>query len=453
MKELAAILGGNKTRSKKFPFRKTMGQEELNSVKDVIESDNLSSFLGSPGKNFLGGKKVIEFETIWKNKYDFKHAISINSWTSGLIIAVGAIGIGPGDEVICSPYTMSASATSVLFYGGIPIFADVEANTGNLNPESIEKSITERTKAIIIVHIFGGTADMDPIMKIAKKYNLKVIEDAAQAPGTFYKGKPIGTIGDIGGFSLNYHKHIHCGEGGMLVTNDDELALRCQLIRNHGENCADEKNIPGLDNIIGGNYRLTEISAAIGIEQFKKLNSKLDVRKKLANYLHNELKEIECISSYPPKKNFDHVYYVFPMIFDEKIAGMSRNIFVKAVNKEFPDAEGWESTPMAEGYVKPLYLNKIYQKKIAIGKTGFPFNYNEVEYSYKKGLCPVTEDLYYNKMIITPLIRDPLSTNDILDLVNAIKKVLSNSKKITELVDKDVKISTPVSVAASKNVR
>ena len=456
MKNLPAILGGDKVRNIAFSPRKTMFSEEINAVTEVMKSDNLSSFLGAPGKNFLGGKKVIEFENVWKEKYGFKHAISVNSWTSGLVISVGAVGIGPGDEVICSPYTMSASSTSVLFYGGIPVFADIDSKTYNLDPKSIEKKITSRTKAILVVHIFGGTADMSSIMDLAKKYNLKVIEDAAQAPGTYFKNKPVGAIGDIGGFSLNYHKHIHCGEGGMIVTNDDDLALKAQLIRNHGENSShllDEKYLP---NIIGGNYRLTEISAAIGIEQLKRLDVILKNRKKLANYLHEKILQIDCLETYMPEPGFDHVYYVFPIKFLSKKAGMSRNLFVKSVNAEFLDASGWESTPLAEGYVEPLYLNKIYQKKIAIGNEGFPFSFNNnINYDYSIGICPVVEKLYEEQMMISPLIRDPLNFSDMDDFIKAIKKVLKYSEQISSkfLGESTNKVLSPVQIASEKNVR
>lgn len=456
MKNLPAILGGEKVRNSNFPIRQTMFNEEIKAVTDVLHSDNLSAFLGAPGKSFLGGEKVLEFEELWKKKYGFKHAISINSWTSGLMISVGAIGIEPGDEVICSPYTMSASATAVLFYGGIPVFADIDPDSYNIDPKSIEEKISNRTKAILVVHIFGGTADMDEIMKIAKRNNLKVIEDAAQSPGTFYKNQAIGAIGDIGGFSLNYHKHIHCGEGGMIVTNDDDLALKAQLIRNHGENCAENLDKKFLPNIIGGNYRLTEISAAIGIEQFKKLDSIILNRKNLANFLHKEISTIDCLQSYTPKPGYDHVYYVFPIKFNSVIAGISRNNFVKSVNAEFLNASGWESTPLAEGYVKPLYLNPIYQEKIAIGSKGFPFNFNTgVDYNYSKGICPIVEKLYEDQMIITPLIRDPLTIEDLKGLIMAIKKVLKHSKEISEhfkdIIDETM--YTPVKVASEKNVR
>lgn len=456
MKNKPAILEGKKTRTTIIKPRKTMDSEEIDAVKKVMQSDNLSTFIAAPGINFLGGKNVKDFENNWKEMYGFQHAISVNSWTSGLIIAVGAIGIEPGDEVICSPYTMSASATSVLFYGGIPVFADISSTDYNINPKSIEEKITSRTKAIIVVHIFGGIADMDGIMKIAKKYNLKVIEDCAQSPGAYYKGNPVGAIGDIGGFSLNFHKHIHCGEGGMLVTNNKNLAFKSQLIRNHGENYAEKINKNELYNIIGGNYRLSEIHAAIGIQQLKKLEKIKEHRIKLADFLHNEIKKIEGLTTFPNEDGVDHVYYLFPIRYDKKIVGLSRNLFVKSVNKEFLDANGWESVPLTEGYVKPLYLNPIYQQKIAIGKKGFPFNFNKgVEYDYSMGTCPNVEKAYFEELIITPLVREPLTISVMKDLITAIKKVIKNSKEIAKAFpdNSETQITTPVSISSSGNVR
>ena len=453
MNKKPAILGGSKTRNTPLVFRKTIGEEEKNAVMEVMDSDVLSAFIGAPGEKFLGGKKVLEFENNWKKEYGFKHAISVNSWTSGLIICVGALGIEPGDEVICSPWTMSASATSVLFYGGIPVFADIHPETYNIHPTSIESKITERTKAILVVHILGQCADMDGIMKLAKKYNLKVIEDAAQAPGIKYKGKPIGGIGDIGGFSLNFHKHIHTGEGGMIVTNDDNLAFKSQLIRNHGENYASKLKINDLTNIIGGNYRLTELQAAIGIVQLKKLQKIISHRKILADFLHNEIKKIDCLETFPSIPEIEHSYYGFVIKFNKELAGISRPLFVKSVNAEFLDADGWECVPLAEGYGAPLYLNPIYQNQIAIGSKGFPFNYNNnVKYDYSKGICPVVEDMYYEKAIISPIVREPLTISDMQDFINAIKKVLLNAKQIKKefkgTIPKDV--IAPVDLASSE---
>jgi len=427
-----AILGGLSVRSKPFKNRKTMRAKERKAAIEVINSDVLSGFLGAGGPFFLGGDKVKYFEKMWAKKYGFKYAISVNSWTSGLIVAVGAIGIEPGDEVICSPYSMSASATCALFYGGIPIFADINPNTFCLDPESIKAKISNRTKAIIIVHLFGHPANMDEIREIAKSKEIKIIEDAAQAPGVLYKGQPVGTLGCIGGFSLNFHKHIHTGEGGVLVTNDHKLALRCQLIRNHGENAIEEYGLEDVSNVMGGNYRLTEISAAIGIEQLKRLDKILDHRQQLADYLNKRLNEIDGLTIQKVPDGSTHAYYVYPIKYDESVIGLPRNLFVKAVQAELPKPTGWETTPLSEGYVKPLYLNPIYQKNIAIGKRGFPFNYNRVEYEYPKGLCPVTERMYEKELLISSIVREPLNRNDMKDFVDAIEKVIENASLIRD---------------------
>ena len=245
----------------------------------------LSQFLGTWHKDFYGGPKVKEFEIMAAKYFGVKHAITVNSWTSGLIAAVGALDIEPGDEIIVSPWTMSASATAILHWNAIPIFADIEEETFNLDPVSVESNITDRTKAIMAIDIFGHSADMDALRKIANKYNLKIISDTAQAPGAIYKGNFAGTLADIGGYSLNYHKHIHTGEGGILVTNDDNLAERLQLIRNHAEVVVEGKGVEKINNLLGFNFRLGEIESAIGIEQLKKLKYYVKTRERIANRL------------------------------------------------------------------------------------------------------------------------------------------------------------------------
>lgn len=428
-----AILGGTPIRTEDFPNRVSMGAEEKSAALRVLDSDILSGFIGAAGKFFNGGKEVIDFENLWASTYGFKNAISVNSWTTGLQVAVGAVGIEPGDEVICPSYTMSASATAVLFYGGIPIFADLDQNRYTLDPLSVEHCITPRTKAIMVVHLFGYPADMDAIMAIAKKHGLKVIEDAAQAPGVFYKGRPVGTIGEVGGFSLNFHKHIHTGEGGLLVTNNDEIALRCRLIRNHGENATEAYGLEDISNTIGSNYRYTELQAAIAIEQFKKLKGFLAHRTQLGQYLSSRLSSIPGLTAQTIESGSTHSYYMYPIRFDENIIGVSRNLFLRAVSSELPKPRYWDTTPLAEGYVKPLYLNPVYQKKIAIGKKGFPFNFNpSVTYEYPKGLCPVTEKLYEKELMVTPLVREGMNIEDIKDFADAIEKVICNLQELKE---------------------
>ncbi len=453
-----AILGGAPLRTRPFAKRRTMGDAERQAVIEVLDSDVLSAFIGGAGKFFLGGAKVRAFERAWAGKYGFAHAISVNSWTSGLVATIGAVGIEPGDEVICTPYTMSASATCALFYGGIPVFADIDPDTFCLDPRAVEACVTPRTRAIVVVHLFGYPAPMDEIMAVARRHGLRVIEDAAQAPGVFYKGRPVGAIGDLGGFSLNFHKHIHTGEGGMIVTNDDALARRCQLIRNHGENAASGLEGAALSNVIGGNYRLSELHAAVGIAQLERLDGCLATRAQLAAHLGARLAKLPGLSvQRAPDPGGTHAHYVYPICYDAAATGLSRNAFVRAVLAEMPAPDGFESTALTEGYVQPLYLNPIYQQRIAIGTKGFPFNCNPgVTYHYRPGLCPVAERMYERELILTPLVREPLTTADMDDLADAMEKVLSHAGDIAARVGAELgkpAIFTPVSAANETDVR
>jgi perosamine synthetase len=437
-----AILGGPQVRTREFPVRVTMGKEEKAAALRVLDADSLSEFIGAPSDYFNGGKEVRGFERSWAASYGFKHAIAVNSLTTGLQAALGAAGIGPGDEVICPPYTMSASATAILFYGGIPIFADVDPVRFTLDPACVEKCVTRRTKAIMVVHLFGYSADMDPIMAIASKHRLKVIEDAAQAPGVTYRGRPVGGIGDIGGFSLNYHKQVHAGEGGLMVTNDDALAQRMQIIRNHGENVTEAYGVQDLSNMLGSNYRFTELQAAIAAEQLKKLKGFLAHRAKLAAALDSRLRTFPGLAIQELEKGSTHGYYMYPVRFDEKRMGIPRNLFMRAVNAELPKPRYWNTTPFyLEGYVKPLYLNPIYQKKIAIGAKGFPFNCNPgVTYDYPKGLCPVAERLHERELLLCPLIQEGMELADIREFADAVEKVVGG---LAQLKDSKMKEAIP----------
>src|SRR5437762_2316448 len=233
--EPLALLGGPKTITAPFPRHNPIGAEEVEAARRVVESGVLSRFLGCWDPDFYGGPKVQEFERQCARYFGTKYAVTVNSWTSGLIAAVGAIGIEPGDEVIVSPWTMSATATAILHWNAIPVFADIEPETFCLDPAAVEANITPYTRAIMAVDIFGHPADVDALMTIADRYGLTVITDAAQAPGARYRNRYAGTLTHVGGFSLNYHKHIHTGEGGILVTDDETIAYRVRLIRNHAE--------------------------------------------------------------------------------------------------------------------------------------------------------------------------------------------------------------------------
>jgi dTDP-4-amino-4,6-dideoxygalactose transaminase len=367
-----------------------------------------------------------------------RHAITVNSATSALYCAVGAIGSGPGDEIIVSPYTMSCSAVAPLIYNAIPVFSDIEEDYFCLSPKSIEEQITGRTKAIIVVNLFGQPYDADAINAIAKKHNLVVIEDNAQGPGVKYKTRWAGTLGDIGIFSLNYHKHIHCGEGGVIVTNNDELAEKMKLIRNHAESVISgkEKNPAReiLVNMVGFNFRMTEVEAAITREQLRKLPSLISQRQRNVEYLSNKLSGIPCLETAKVRPDSEHAYYMHAIKYNQEIAGMHRNRFVEAVKAELMPIElrETEGVKVGGGYVEPIYLQPIFQNRIAYGKEGCPWSCEKYSGrpNYSKGSCPVVEKMYYDVLITHELMRPPMRKEDLNDVANAFSKVWENREEL-----------------------
>ncbi len=415
-----ALHGGTPVRTRPFPLYVTIGREERDAAIAVIEGGVLSGFMGTWSPAFLGGTKVRQLERDWEKYYGVKHAVTMNSATSALYAAVGASGAGPGDEVIVSPYTMSASASAALVNGAIPVFADIDEETFCITPETVRARLSPHTKAIVVVDLLGHPADMDGIMEIAREHNLVVIEDAAQAYGSTYQGRHAGTLADIGVFSLNYHKTIHTGEGGVAVTDDDRFAERLQLIRNHGEVVVGAKGTDDIVNLVGQNYRMTEIEAAIGIEQLKKLSRLHPPRVAAADFLTNRLASLKGLTPPRVKGGVVHGYYLYALRVDEKKLGVKRDRIVDALN-----AEG---IPMVGGYTRPLYLEPLYQKRIAFGSQGFPFTYSGYKgsVSYERGICPVTERMFEHELMVTNVCHANIEESDLRDVVRAFRKVWDN---------------------------
>ncbi len=431
-----ALLGGTPVRTELFSQSNTIGEEEKQAVMKVLDSGNLSQFVGYWNRDFYGGPMVRKFEKEWAEAIGVKHCISVNSNTSGLFACIGACDIGPGDEVIVSPFTMTAGAIAPLIYGAVPVFADIDEDTFCLDPKSIEANVTSRTKAILVVHICGHPTDMDEVMAIARKYNLKVIEDCAQAPMGTYKGRNVGTIGDVGVFSLNYHKHIHSGEGGMITTNDPKIAEKVELIRNHGEAVVEGKKTQDLWNTYGFNYRMTEMEAAVGIEQLKKLPDLLEKRISNANYLSKILGQLPGIIPPIVKEGCKHVYYVQMFKFKKDIAGVNRNTFIDAMKAELPTMKLRETTPIiGAGFSPPIYLQPIYQQRIH--KCSFNCPRYDGNVSYERGLCPVTERMHYEEVFTHEYMRPSFSKRDLEDVVNAYEKVYENIDKLKEYESKN----------------
>lgn len=411
-----------KIRTRPFTPYNPIGEEEVMAAESVVKSGVLSDFIGAKyDSKFLGGKNVQEFEKRWADYHKIKYAVSFNSATSALISSIGALGILPGDEVIVIGYSMCISATAPLFYDAIPVFVDIEEDYYCMDPKRIEGKITKRTKAILPVDIFGQSSDMVEINKIAKKHNLKVLNDASHVPGARYLDGYAGTFGDIGVYSLNQHKIIHCGEGGIAVTNNEELALRLRLIRNHAEAVVSGmKTKVNLVNLIGGNYRLPEIEAAIAIEQLKKLPKLLEQRIELANYLTENLIKLDFLTVPKLRDKAQHVYYLYPIRFNEEIAGISRAKYIENIN-----ALGIPLHKLAGGYVKPIYTEPIFVKKDEF-KNGYPYNLvsesERQDYNYNKVDCPVIEKFYHHEFIVTAYNYPPLTKTDMDDIIKAFEK-------------------------------
>jgi perosamine synthetase len=437
-----ALHGGKPIRHVPFPAYQTLGHEEQEALERVLKRGILSQFLGADHPDFYGGQEVQALERAWERYFQTSHAVTMNSATSALLAAVGALGLEPGEEVIVSPYSMCASASVVLWYSGIPVFADVEPEHFCLSVAAIEACITPRTRGMIVVDIFGQPHDHQALKTLAQKHGLWVIEDTAQAPGARYQGAYAGTLGDIGVFSLNYHKHIHTGEGGVAVTQSPELAERLRLIRNHAEAVVGTRYPNALPeqlvNMVGQNYRMTELEAAIGQCQLEKLNPLLRARQDKVAVLENLLKDLPCLELSPVRQDCTHAYYLHPLryradAFTQHGKILHRNEFLQAVQAElFPESwQGKTLTPQEKlclgrfsvGYVRPLYWEPLYQHRIAFGRKGHPWTTFNSQVVYPKGLCPTTEQLHTDTLFCHDLIRPAMTNKDLQEVADAFFKV------------------------------
>jgi len=423
-----ALLGGTPVFDAPLPRDRSMGPDERRAILEVMESDCLSGFYGSAGPEFHGGPKVKAFEEAWRHRYGSRHAVSVNSATSGLFAAMGAIGINPGDEVIVPCWTMSATAMAPLVYGGIPTFVDVEDETFCMDIDAVRAAITPRTRAILTVNLFGHPARLMELRALADKQGLYLVEDNAQGPLAQENERKAGTIGHIGVFSLNYHKHIHTGEGGMCVTDDDRLAERLTLIRNHGENLMWDRPRDDLVNMVGFNYRMTELSAAVGIEQLKRIDARVEGREQFAAALSEGTRGLPGWSVPHARAGCRHNYYVWLVRFDATLVGVSRTTFSKALA-----AEGFEH---ATGYVRPLYDLPIFQQRRAFGRDGYPFTLSNR--TYQTGMCPVAERLHRQEAVTFEPCAYDTTTPALADrLIEAIHKVYDHREDL-KAIDREM---------------
>lgn len=307
-------------------------QKQYETIKEETDKKVLEALSSA---QYIMGENVKEFEKEISEYLGIKYSISVGNGTDALVIALRTLGIGEGDEVITTPYTFFATSESISFVGATPVFVDVDLDTYNIDPAKIEEKITDKTKAIMPVHIFGQPCDMESINKIAKKYNLKVIEDACQAIGSEYKGQMAGTLSDIACFSFFPTKNLGCaGDGGMIVTDDEDLATICRALRTHGSGANGHRAYNLINNIqegvtedkgaentlynslkyynylIGQNSRLDEIQAIILRIKLKKLDRWNDVRRENARFYNQKLKDTEFVTPFEDE-NVKHVYHLY----------------------------------------------------------------------------------------------------------------------------------------------
>jgi dTDP-4-amino-4,6-dideoxygalactose transaminase len=360
---------------------------EIEEIKKVLESGWVSQ-----------GPKVKEFEENVAKFVGVKYAIAVSNCTAALHLANLSIGIKKGDEVLVADYTFPATGHSVLYCGAKPIFVDVDPKTFNINPKNIEEKINNKTKAIIPVHTFGQPADMDPILKIAKKYNLHVIEDAACALGAKYKNKFTGTFGDIGCYSFHARKGITTGEGGMVVTNDKNLAENIRHLSVFGMKSAWDREksqeffLPTFTDA-GYNYKMSDILAAIGIIQLGKIDKIIKRKRELAHYWNQQLERIDCLDIPYESPDSYHIYQSYVTLVDKKI---SRNQLIgKLLNKKIQTQIGTYAS-----HIQPVY-------------------------NYKKS-CPISFDIF-SRSLALPLFYN-LTNDDIDFAVKTIKKEIGDIK-------------------------
>lgn len=312
-------MGENMKRSIQISLPST-GEEEWQACREPLMSGWLTQ-----------GPKVAAFEKVFAEYHHVKHALATTNCTTGLHLILAALGIGPGDEVIVPAFTWVATANVVLYCGATPVFADVDRTTNNIDPADLARRVTSKTRAVIVVHLFGLCADMDAIRAVLPSH-VKIIEDAACAAGASYKGIRAGGLGDAAAFSFHPRKSITTGEGGMVTTNDDEIAETANMLRNHGASISEEQRHNGPRpylladfNLLGFNYRMTDLQGAVGLVQMSKLESFIKERQKWADYYRQELADVKWLRMPVVPVGGQHAWQAFVTYVDPAKAPMPRN--------------------------------------------------------------------------------------------------------------------------------
>lgn len=368
----------------------SMGQEEWEALKEPVFSGWITQ-----------GPKVKEMETIFAERHQVKHALAVSNCTTALHLALVALDIKEGDEVLVPAFTWVSTANAIMYCNATPVFVDVDPITFNIDINKIAEKITSKTKAIIPVHLFGLCADVDAIKRIAPQ--LKIVEDGACAAGAALNGRPAGSLGDIGCFSFHPRKSVTTGEGGMLTTNDDALAEKLNMLRNHGASISEEQRhkgpkpyiLPEFD-MVGYNYRMTDLQGAMGVVQLKKLDQFIDERDKWANYYHEELSKIEWLRVPKYDSNFKHGWQSYVLFVDETKSPIKRNDLM-----EYLQQQGVSTRPGTHA----VHMLGFYKNTFGIKPMDFPgaFASNEFSMSIPLHNRMVKEDYEYIVLLLKNL--------------------------------------------------
>lgn len=403
--ETLALHGGPKAKRTPFAQGKRHGELEKRYLSEVIDADVLFYFFGS---------KVRAFEKRFAEMYGMKHCIACSSGTAAVHMAVAALQLPVGSEVITSAITDMGSLTGMLYQGLVPVFADVEPDTLNMSAASARERITHRTRAILVVHHSGLAADMDAFLALGKEVGIPVIEDCAQAYCCSYQGKLAGTMGAINAFSLNHFKHITCGSGGMVLTNDDALRYRASLFL---DKCFQREE--GIRNpfFLAPNYQMTELQGAVALAQLEKVEAIVESRNRLGMRLNRLLAEIPGVSPQAIPAGRRHAFFLYLFKLDLEALRCTAAEFSEALN-----AEGVPNKAHLITGGRPVYLYDIFQNRSALPGTTFPFTRADGSGRvYKKGDCPVAEDAFASW--ITMNIYEHYSPLDIEEMAHGIGKV------------------------------
>ena len=403
-----ALLGGKPVRDRPFPSWPVFGAEEERALLEVLRS-------GQWGR--LSGPRTAAFEGRFAAYQGAKFGIAVASGTEALRIALLGAGIQAGDEVIVPPFTFIATASAAVAANAVPVFVDVEPDTYNIDPAAIEAAVTPRTRAIIPVHFGGHAADMDAILAIAARHDLRVIEDAAHAHGAEYCGRRLGALGHLGCFSFQSSKNLNCGEGGIVLTNDEDLAEACRAAHNVGRIRRAGWYEHG---VLGTNVRLTEFQAAILACQMDRLDEQTARREANALYLARELAEIPGVRPLARRDYVTrHAYHLFIARYDAEVYGVPREAVLKALQ-----AEG---VPFWEGYTMPLYRQPMYRDRCFGPFTGYRESRPDLDYA--KCLCPATERACAEAAwLVHSFLLGPREDMD--DIVRACRKVYDHREAL-----------------------